>query len=81
MVILDSAPEPPGALTLTALGRYTREDADAEDAAGTIAELVGDRKRLARTRLALFDEPRIQGKARQLRQRSSLPPRHFRFAR
>ncbi len=61
MFVLDCTPEPPGAVTLTAFGCYAGEDADAEDAAGAIAELVGDRKRLARTRLALLEEPSIQG--------------------
>ena len=79
--VLNCAPEPPGALELTAFGRRSGEDADAEDAARAIAELVGDHKRLTRARLAVLEEPGIEGEAGQLRERSALPPRHSHFAR
>ena len=81
MLVLDRAPEPPGALVLTPLGRHAGKDADAEDAAGAIVELDGDLERLAGMSLAFLEQPGIQGQTGELRQRSALPPRHACFLR
>jgi len=81
VLVLDRTPEATRALGLISLGRYARQETDAEHPGSSVPQLLGDRKRFERSPLALLDEPGIEGEACNFRKRSALPPGRPCFAR
>src|SRR5688572_11431967 len=78
-LVLDRAPQATGTFEISALGREAREQADAEDAPGAIADPRRDLERLARIPLGLRRAAATQRAHRELGQHPLPPPRHAGF--